>query len=80
MVTMNIKDPEVHRLANVLAQRRHVSATRAVRQALEEALEHDRAARSGIASGLMMLAERSHGIEEPFLDDQDLYDDRGLPR
>ena len=77
---MNIKDPEVHRLAHLLGARRQTSATAAVRQALEEALERDRADRSGIAARLRQIAARANARPEPYLTDDDLYDERGLPR
>ena len=54
---MNLKDPEVYRLARELAERRGTSMTAAVRAALVEAVER-----------------------EPYLSDEDLYDERGLPR
>ena len=80
MTTMNIKDPEVHRLAHLLADRRHTSATRAVRQALEEALERERADRSGMAARLLEIAAEARRAGGPILTDDDLYDERGLPR
>ena len=55
MPTLNIKDPEVHRLANELARRRGTSATGAVREALREALEREKASRAGMADRLMEI-------------------------
>ena len=80
MPTLNIKDPEVHRLAHELAARRHTSATGAVREALREALARDAEDRSGIAEGLMAIAARANLRNEPYLTDDDLYDARGLPK
>lgn len=80
MVTMNIKDPEVHRLAHALARRRGVSATRAVREALEETLAADRSRRQGVAARLLDLQRRSTADPAPVLVDADLYDEHGLPR
>ncbi|MGI8522870.1 MAG: type II toxin-antitoxin system VapB family antitoxin [Nocardioides sp.] len=78
---MNIKDPGVRELAVQLAQRRHTSMTDAVRQALTETLERDVARRDGYAERLLTLAGRvRHASEEPYLCDDDLYDERGLPR
>lgn len=77
---MNIKDPEVHRLAHTLAKRRRVSATRAVRQALEEALAQDSARRAGMTGRLLELSERSRAVPDPVLTAEDLYDEHGLPR
>lgn len=80
MPTLNIKDPEVHRLATLLAQQRHTSATAAVRQALSEALARDADRRVHVAEDLLELAAayRAHGGRP--LADTDLYDERGLPR
>lgn len=80
MVTMNIKDPEVHRLAHLLAAKRHTSATRAVREALQEALEREASNREGMAERLMELGRefRKLGIEP--LTDDDMYDELGLPK
>jgi len=80
MPTMNIKDPEVHRMAHELARRRGTSATGAVRDALREALERERSSRAGIADRLMAIGRRASLREGDFLTDDDLYDDRGLPR
>ncbi|GAA1135469.1 type II toxin-antitoxin system VapB family antitoxin [Ornithinicoccus hortensis] len=80
MATMNIKDPAVHRLAHALARQRQVSATRAVREALEEALQRDREQRSGIGDRLMEIAAQSQAVEAAMLTDEDLYDEDGLPR
>jgi antitoxin VapB len=77
---MNIKDPEVRRLAMELAERRHTSMTDAVRQALEETLDRDRADRRGLAEKLMKLGEETRPYRHEFLTDDDLYDENGLPR
>jgi len=80
MPTMNIKDPEVHRMAHELARRRGTSATGAVREALREALERERERRVGVADRLMAIgaAYRAKG-GRPLTDDE-MYDERGLPR
>ena len=77
---MNIKDPEVHRLARELAARRHTSATGAVRQALQEALARHDEDRTTIAARLLALGAASSTRPEPLLTDADIYDDDGLPR
>lgn len=79
---MNIKDPEVRELARQLAARRGTSLTDAVRQALTETLERDRASREGLAERLLEIGRRSReefGVDGMLTDD-DLYDERGLPR
>jgi antitoxin VapB len=78
--TLNIKDPEVYRLAADLAARRGTSMTGAVRVALEEAVARSAKSREGIADKLMEIGRRSAAIDEPFLTDDDLYDERGLPK
>lgn len=80
VATMNIKDPEVHRLAHELARRRGTSATGAVREALREALARDRADRSGVAEKLLEIGREASRYKDEFLTDDDLYDERGLPR
>ena len=80
MATMNIKDPEVHRLAHELATKRHTSATGAVRDALREALQREEHSREGLSDWLMEIGRRSATRPEPFLTDEDLYDDHGLPK
>jgi antitoxin VapB len=78
--TLNIKDPGVYDLAKRLATRRHISMTAAVRQALQETLDRPPPGREGIAEKLMAIGRRSAARPEPFLTDDDLYDERGLPK
>lgn len=80
MPSMNIKDPEVHRLARLLAAQRGTSATAAVREALTEALGRHDQARTGTAARLLALGVAGREVLEPPLTDEDLYDGRGLPR
>lgn len=77
---MNIKDPEVRELAMELARRRHTTATGAVREALREALERDKTSRQGLAERLLAIGRESAALDEPFLTDDDLYDESGAPR
>ena len=63
-----------------LAGRRRTSVTGAVREALAEALARDGADRTGVADRILAIAARARIIETPFLTDEDLYDERGLPR
>ncbi len=77
---MNIKDPEVRRLASELAERRHTSLTDAVRQALVETLDRDRADRRGVAEKLMEIGRSTAPYRHEFLTDDDLYDENGLPK
>ena len=77
---MNIKDPRVRELARELADRRRTSLTNAVRQALVEALDRDRSSRAGMAERLMEIGRRAAAKPGPILSDDDLYDERGLPK
>lgn len=82
MPTLNIKDPEVYRLAAELAARRGTSMTGAVREALAQALETAVADRAGMAEQIMDIARRAREEfgTDGILTDDDLYDERGLPR
>lgn len=77
---MNIKDPEVRRMAMTLAAQRHTTATGAVREALREALARHHESRQGTAERLLALGAVSRAMTEPVLSDEELYDDHGLPR
>ncbi len=78
--TLNIKDPEVYRLAHELARRRATSMTGAVRDALSEALERTRLTPEEKIRRMTEIAKRSQAIDAPFLTDDDLYDEWGLPQ
>ncbi len=80
MPTMNIKDPEVHRMARELALHEGTTLTGAVRIALKKALEDRPTAHGDISGRLLELAAASREIDHPILTDDDLYDDNGLPR
>ena len=77
---MNIKDPRVHELAHQLAQIRGMSATGAVRSALEEALGRAERGRDGRSAALNRLQARAAETKDQWLGDDDLYDESGLPR
>lgn len=84
VATMNIKDPAVRDLAQQLARIRGISMTEAVRQAVIEALRNDRRndddyVERGIRLGEAIRTEMDALGIEPLTDD-DLYDERGLPR
>ena len=80
MPTLNIKDPEVHRLANELARRRGTSATGAVRAALHEALEREQTDKEDMVERLLSIAREARKYKEEFLTDDDIYDEFGLPK
>lgn len=81
---MNIKDPRIHAAARELAQRRGVSMTEAVRQAVDEALAAERAKREGMAERLMEIGRRAKAKADAegyvWPTDDDLYDEDGLPQ
>lgn len=77
---MNIKDPEVYRLAADLAARRGTSMTGAVREALQEALALPEADRTGMTERILAIAAEFRAEGGTALTDDDLYDERGLPR
>jgi antitoxin VapB len=82
--TLNIKDPEVYRLAAELAELRHTTMTAAIREALQAAIAADQGRREGRLERLNEIALRSaekirlEGIQ--ILTDDDLYDEWGLPK
>jgi antitoxin VapB len=84
-MSLNIKDPETHRLARELAVRTGESMTEAVRRALRERL--DRVVQpqgEALAHRLLAIGRdcASH-LGEPWRSVDHgtlLYDDRGLPR
>lgn len=83
MQTLNIKDPEAHRLARAIATQTGETMTRAVIVALEERAERlERQSRKPSIEELMAIA-RSAAAElkgQPINMDEFLYDERGLPR
>jgi len=77
---LNIKDPQVYALARELARRRDTSMTAAIREALAEALQRNGLTPEEKIRRMDEIAKRSQAIDEPFLTDDDLYDEWGLPR
>ena len=82
-MSLNIKDPEAHRLAQELARVTGQSMTRAVTEALRDRLKVVTHAK-GRASleELMAIARQSAAlVKGPYLDHADLlYDENGLPK
>ena len=82
-MSLNVKDPEAHRLANAIAQATGQSMTRVVTEALRE--RYDRIERSkGKASvaELLAIADRAAAhVKRPYADHAELlYDNSGLPK
>jgi antitoxin VapB len=82
-ISLNVKDPEAHRLARAIAQETGETITRAVTEALRERYErlHKRNAET-LAADIRAIADRSAAhIKGPCLDHAEyLYDERGLPK
>jgi len=85
-MSLNIKDPEAHRLAGELARLTGETMTRAVTEAIRERLERERrrsAARS-VAAELLTIGRRcaAHMPQPATSSDHGdlLYDDHGLPK
>ena len=83
-MSLNIKDPEAHKLAQLLAKETGETMTAAVTNALRERLDRFRARRKSdaIAAVLDDIAKRGAALDKgPYIDHADvLYDDKGLPK
>lgn len=84
-MSLNIKDPETHRLAQALARETGETMTHAVAQALRERLDRVRRRKrpGDTAAELVAIGRRCAGAlksNKPVDHAELLYDDRGLPR
>jgi antitoxin VapB len=83
-MSLNIKDPETHRLAQALARETGETMTHAVNQALRERLERVRRRRRphATAAELLAIGKRcAASLTGPPIDHATLLDDeRGVPR
>ena len=83
-MTLNIKNAEAHKLAQVLAQETGETMTSAVTEALRERLERVRSRRQpeGKAAELLAIGRRCARTRKGPARDHGalLYDRRGLPR
>lgn len=81
--SLNVKEPEAHRLAEAIAEATGETITRAVTQALKERYERlqRRRARASVEE-LLGIADRAAAlVKRPYLDHAELlYDERGLPK
>lgn len=82
-MSLNIKDPEAHRLAQAIARATGESMTQVVMDALRERfarLEHSR--RKASVEELLAIADRAAArLKRPYVDHAELlYDERGLPK
>ena len=82
-MSLNIKDPEAHRLAQAIARATGESMTSVVTQALRarHAQIESRRGRAGVEE-LLAIADRAAAhIKRPYADHADLlYDENGLPK
>ena len=82
-MSLNIKDPEAHRLAQAIAQRTGQSMTRVVMDALRERYEQvERLKGRASVEEILAIAERvSSRVKKPYVaHDKLLYDENGLPK
>jgi antitoxin VapB len=84
-MALNIKNPEVHRLASELARLRQVSVTRAVLDAVQHELTREKGRqKTALKDQLLAIGKRCAAhITEPVSSGDHaaiLYDERGLPR
>ena len=83
MRTLNIKDPEAHRLAAAIAQETGETMTRVVTEALRERFERlPSRQRKASVDELCAIAQRAAAwVKRPYQDHADLlYDEHGLPQ
>ncbi|MGA2204627.1 MAG: type II toxin-antitoxin system VapB family antitoxin, partial [Terriglobales bacterium] len=82
-MSLNVKDPEAHRLAQAIAQATGETMTRAVTEALRERYERlQRRDPETLAADIRAIAKRAAAhIKRPYLDHAELlYDEHGLPK
>lgn len=82
-MSLNVKDPEAHRLAQAIARATGQSMTRVVMQALREryARIERRKGKASVAE-LLAIADRAAAhVKRPHADHAELlYDEHGLPK
>jgi antitoxin VapB len=82
-MSLNIKDPEAHQLAQQIARATGETMTRVVTEALRERLARleRRSARAGVEEFLAIAGRAASHVRRPYLDHADLlYDEHGLPK
>jgi antitoxin VapB len=81
-MSLNIKDPEAHRLAQRIARATGETMTRVVTEALRERLSRlERRSTRASVDELLAIAERAASHVKHPVDHADLlYDEHGLPR
>jgi len=82
-MSLNVKDPETHRLARAIANTTGETITHAVREALREYCERlqNRRGKASVDELLAIAKRASAQVIRPYLDHAGcLYDERGLPK
>ena len=82
-MSLNVKDPQAHRLAQAIASETGESLTKVVIEALRERHEKiEKRKRKASLADLMAIARRaSRAVKRPYVDHGDLlYDEFGLPK
>jgi antitoxin VapB len=82
-LSLNVKDPEAHRLAQAIAKATGETMTRAVTEALRERYERLQTRDpETLAADLRAIAKRAAAhVKRPYLDHAEfLYDEHGLPK
>jgi len=81
--SLNVKDPEAHRLAQAIAQKTGETLTRAVTEALRERYERlHKQDPEALAADIRAIADRAAAhIKGSYFDHAEyLYDEHGLPK
>jgi antitoxin VapB len=82
-MSINVKDPEAHRLAQAIAKETGETLTRAVTESLRERYERlQRRRGKATVEELRAIAKRASAhVKRPYLDHAELlYDEHGLPK
>lgn len=82
-MSLNIKDPEAHRLASEIARATGQSMTRVVTEALRERLARIESRKSKASvEELLAIADRSAAlVDRNYVEHSELlYDEKGLPK
>jgi len=82
-MSLNVKDPEAHRLAQAIAKETGETLTRAVTESLRERYERlQRRRGKATVEELRAIAKRASAhVKRPYLDHAELlYDENGLPK
>ena len=81
--SLNVKDPEAHRLAQAIARETGETMTRVVTEALRERYERlqHRCSKASVEELRAIAARAAAHVKRPYLDHAELlYDEHGLPK